>query len=107
MPWSLRKVLRYGIWLLSGEFSNAETVFLQLQKVVHYLKNAGGPALVLLFLQIQLSWNDELGIQKKRESPWEKYQDLQWQNVAYSPDFHEMEWRKNVDIKASHLGGLC
>lgn len=81
MPRSLRKVLRYEIWLLKGEFSKAETAFLQLQMVVHYLKDAGGPALVLHFLLIQLSWNDELSIQKKK-GPCEKYQDLQWQNVA-------------------------
>lgn len=76
----LHKVLRFRVWLLGGEFSKAETVFLQLQKVVQYLKDAGGSGLVLLFLQIQLSWNDELGLQKK--SPCEKYQDLQGRNVA-------------------------
>lgn len=103
MPRSLRKVLRFGIWLLRGEFSKAKTVFLQLQKVVHSLKDAGGPALVLLFLQIKLSWNDELDIYKK-ESPCEKYQDLQWfRGLA----FMKCSGEKNVDIKASCLGGLC
>lgn len=100
MQRSLRKVLRCRSWLVRGELTKAETVFLQLQKVAQYLKDAGGPALPAN--TIKLKW--WIGSSKKR---------VPVRNIRICSDkmwlraltFMKCSEKINVDIKAPSLRG--